>query len=123
VIRMPGERMRPVNPREVKPIDPRRAVEEKLKSLPEEVIASFNELIAEKLTDDEAVVRQDEVIKRMREKGLKERDIYDKGWLDVEGIYEQAGWKVRYDRPVYYGGENFEPYYTFNKGRTRRRRR
>ena len=46
-------------------------------------------------------------------KALKRKEIYDKNWLDVEDVYESAGWKVEYDKPGY--NENYEPTFTFSR--------
>lgn len=118
---MSVERVNPIKPSEIKPLRPEQIAAGKLKTLPGQVLDAFNELIAENFSDGEASITQKEAVKRMMGKGLVRTDIYSKGWLDVEEIYRQAGWKVTYDSPVYYGGENFEPYYTFS--RTRRRPR
>lgn len=118
---MTGEKVGAMKPSDIKPLRPGDIAEDKLKNLPEQVLQSFNELIAENYRDRDAVVRQDAVVTRMIDKGLLKQDIYDKGWLDVEGIYRLAGWRVRYDKPVYYGGEDFEPFYTFSKSKQKPR--
>lgn len=41
--------------------------------------------------------------------------IEDKHWLDAESLYEQQGWKVKYDQPGYC--EEYEPYFEFSKAK------
>ena len=85
----------------VQPIQPEDIAEEFIKSIPPEVIESFNELIVLHFNGDSSVVLQAEVVERMLEKGLSRKDIYSRGWLNVESIYRKAGWSVDYDRPGY----------------------
>ena len=40
-------------------------------------------------------------------------DIFAKKWLDVEPIFEKAGWEVSYDSPVYC--ENYRAYFIFKQ--------
>jgi len=40
--------------------------------------------------------------------------IFDKHYLDVESLFEKAGWKVVHERPC--AGEDFEIFFKFTKG-------
>jgi hypothetical protein len=118
----------------VKPITPAEAAKSRVRTraarrtaIPDEVIEAFNELITEKLSGSTANVLQKDVVARILLKSCSGSDldekmwrqaIYDNGWLDVEPIFEKAGWTVRYDKPCY-GGDNYEPYFEFKKSRTR----
>ena len=82
-------------------------------TMPGAVIAIFNELIACRYLDGRAVVRQDEVVTKMRELGMNVDDVYKNGWLDVEDIYRAAGWNVEYDKSGY--NEGHPPTYTFER--------
>lgn len=93
--------------------------------IPNFVFDAFNELIARHLrSDGSAVIKQEEVVSLIRKKAAEmsldidgHRTIFEKKWLDVEPLYRDAGWTVTYDRPVYYGGEDFEPYFKFSRGK------
>jgi hypothetical protein len=104
----------------VKPISPKEAQRKKISSIPDEVFESFNELIAEKIRDGEAVVRQCDVVERICAKMNCTKDlIFDKHWLDVEPRYEKEGWFVDYDKPAYC--ETYEATFTFKEKRLRNR--
>lgn len=83
----------------VKPIRP----EEIVKSVPDAVIESFNELIAERISGREARVSQKDVVRRICQKMSLASDeiIFRNHWLDVESLYIAAGWDVKYDKPAY----------------------
>jgi len=51
----------------------------------------------------------------MIKKGLKAFDIDKNNWLDVGKIYENAGWKVEYDRPGF--NESYEATFSFTAKR------
>jgi hypothetical protein len=94
----------------VKPISP----DEVVKTLPDEVIISFNELISEKLVRGTAQFTQKEAVARiLANMNTTRQEIFDKGWLDIEDVYGAQGWKVVYDSPAY--DENYEAYFTFRK--------
>lgn len=100
----------------MKPIKPNEVAEAKVNSIPDEVFEAFNELITENFSNGRAVVQQEDVAKRIRVKmGRKADGMFDKGWLDVEGVYEKAGWRVTYDKPGY--NEDYEANFTFAKKR------
>jgi hypothetical protein len=82
------------------PIKPSEIAERRKDDLPPGVIASFNELIREKYSASsrEARFLQGDVIKRMESKGLVKADIFKNHYLDVEAIYEEAGWEVVFEK-------------------------
>ncbi len=103
-----------------KPITPSEARKTKTSSIPPEVFQAFNELIADKLRGGYATVKQDDVVERIVElMGVQLHEdprnrravLFDKGWMDVEGHYEKAGWVVTYDKPAY--NESYEPTFQF----------
>ena len=100
-----------------RPITPGQARSVKKTSIPNKVIASFNELIGQTWNGDEAKFKQDDVvsliIKKM--KGISHEKIFKNGWLDVEEIYRQAGWKVEYDKPGF--NETYPATFTFRPKR------
>ena len=83
----------------VKPIKPSEVAQQKLTDFPDEVIEAFNELIAANYNNGYSQFKQKAVINLMISKGLTLADITDKNWLNVDSIYEKAGWKVSYDKP------------------------
>lgn len=96
--------------RQVEPIRPEEVAE--AFHVPDEVISVFNDLITEGCVNGQVTVMQKDVVKRLVDMGVSRKDIFDKGWLNVEQLFEQAGWEVGYDRPAY--NESYEPYFTFN---------
>lgn len=95
----------------IQPIRPEEVIGAKLKSIPDSVIETFNTLIVQNGTSGAAVIKQGDVIALLKEKGLDPREIYNKGWLDVEDIYRKAGWDVTYDNPGY--NETYPATFTF----------
>jgi hypothetical protein len=97
----------------IKPITPDEVVSKKIECIPDEVIAAFNELIAEAWNGRSAFVYQDAAVKRISDKLAMVDKTYKIGYLDVEPIFEQAGWKVVYDKPGY--NETGRSFFTFSK--------
>ena len=97
----------------IRPLRPDEVAEQQIKQFPDEVVQAFNELIALNTINGSGRVLEKDVIARMEAKGLKRKDIYEKGWLNVREIFKKAGWTVVHDRPVYYGGDNYEPFFSF----------
>jgi hypothetical protein len=98
-----------------KPITPKQASFRTKAPIPDEVFDAFNELISENLNAGYAVVRQKDVVARILEK-LKNsptvrQDVFDKGWLNIEPMYQKAGWDVKYDKPGY--NEDYEATFEF----------
>lgn len=101
-----SERARPIPPEEI-PVE---------KVVPNEVIEAFNELMAETGYDNSRTItiRQNEVVARIVSKGIDKDSIFKNKWLDVEDIYRNAGWKVRYESAAY-NDTYFVPYFTFSR--------
>jgi acyl carrier protein phosphodiesterase len=101
------------------PIKPSEITKAKQAAIPDEVIETFNELVAEKWDGSSATVRQTDAVKAILAKRkpaidrLREQDLYDRHWLDVEDIFRAVGWKVEYDKPGY--NETYEATFTFRK--------
>lgn len=98
----------------MKPITPHEAVVGRKASIPDVVIEAFNECITEKYNSVSkiAYVSVDDVIKAIGEKGIESKTVWDKNYLDVESIFEEAGWFVEYDQPCI-GESAFDAYFTF----------
>lgn len=97
----------------VKPIKVSEIDNRKNEAIPDVVFEVFNELIAKNYSEGSSRIYQKDAVKLMVEKGLDEDDIFDNHWLDVEGIYRKAGWKVEYDKPGYC--ETYDAYFVFSK--------
>ncbi len=97
----------------VKAINPSEVVAARKASLPDVVIEVFNKLIAKNFNGHSASVYQSEVMKCLAAERLKSSEIFKKGWLDVEDIYREQGWEVKYDKPGY--NESYEAYFKFSK--------
>ncbi len=103
----------------MKPITPTEAASAKLQSVPDEIIEAFNELLSEKISLRGIVtISQNEAMDRAQSKFqaagkyYKNEFIYEKKWMDVEPIFQNAGWKVSYDRPGF--NESGEAFYYFS---------
>lgn len=97
---------------DVKAIAPNEVVEARKASMPDVVLETFNAHIAQKFNDSSAVVYQDAVVKDLVKAGLKREEIFRMGWLDIEDIYREQGWKVSYDKPGW--NENYEAHFEFS---------
>lgn len=98
----------------IKPITPNEVLSAKASKIPDEVIAEFNELIANDWNGHRSVVRQNEICTLVAKRlDVKRQTVFDNKWLDVEDIFRQAGWKVEYDKPGY--NETYEATFTFSK--------
>lgn len=96
----------------VQPLKPSEILPAKLELMPDEVMQVFNDLIAVNFTRGKARVLQKDVVNRLVALGHSANDIYKNHWLDVEGIYKTAGWKVIYDKPAY--NETYDAYFEFS---------
>jgi len=107
--------MTPENIQSIKPIRPEEALAKREQLFPSQVIASFNQLIAQNCINGESRVSQEDAVSLMVENGLKKEEIYKNKWLDVEEIYKNNGWDVKYNKPDYSDDQDFKSYYVFSK--------
>lgn len=93
------------------PITPEQAAGGRI--VPALVIDVFNQLVAKHFNEKigAAVVKQEDVVALLVEAGCRRDTIFAQHWLDVEPIYERAGWKVRHDKPGYC--EDYAATFTF----------
>ena len=98
-----------------KPITPSDIASSRLQTIPPEVIEAFNEEIAKRATSggQRAVILQKNVLERILSKlpETPRSEIFSNCWLDVEPIFEKAGWTVSYDKPGYC--ESYSANWTF----------
>lgn len=98
----------------VNPITPEEVDDQQITSIPDEVITIFNEMIVENWRGSYAHVDQNAVVNRIAERMMVSRShIFDRGWLDVEQLFRNAGWKVMYDKPGYC--ESYDAYFEFRR--------
>lgn len=95
------------------PIRPDDVAGMKGKMIPDAVIEAFNEIIAQHYYNGTATFKQQDIVARIVQKGIKRDDIFTNHWLDIEPIYRAAGWKIFYDKPGY--NETYEPTFTFTR--------
>ncbi len=95
----------------VKPISPSTVT----KKVPDVIIEVFNALIREQWDGEQAHIKQDNAVREIlkRDSSMTRGEIFAKGMLDVESLYESMGWVVEYDKPGY--SETYGAYYVFRK--------
>ena len=99
-----------------RPITPEELPERRREQIPDVVFEVINTLIVEKWEGHRAVLHQHDIVKRVcDESGMTASEIFDNHYLDVEYLYEDAGWFVRYEKPAY--NETFKAFFEFTKKR------
>jgi hypothetical protein len=93
-----------VNPITPDQIDVRAAI-------PHAVIKAFNTLISANHRNGQSIVLQKDIVERLVELGFTKSEIFNDKLLDVEEIYKDVGWIVKYDKPAY--NETYEPFFVF----------
>lgn len=98
----------------IQPITPDEVVKAKKNSLPDEVIACFNDMIVQKWNGHSSMVIQTEVVRRIADSlHITQKDVYGRGYLEIEDIYRKIGWNVVYDKPAF--NENYPAYFKFSR--------
>ena len=84
--------------------------------LTDEVIEIFNDMIVEKWNGRESHFKQKEIVTKIRKKmNIRKTDkIFDEHWLDIEDIYRELGWVVKYESPDM-ASSGFDEYFVFSK--------
>lgn len=96
------------------PIKPDEVVSAKRAAIPEFVYDVFNALITEHWDGRVAKVLQEDAQTGIAALcRVSDSEVLKRGWLDIEAIYAEAGWVVKYDKPGY--NETYEPYFLFKK--------
>lgn len=95
------------------PLRPEEAAAHKLTTLPDGVIEVFDDLIAEHYNGHYATFAQAVVVQRLLQAGVagSSEEVFARHMLDVEPVYQQAGWEVRYEKPGF--NEPGDAYFTF----------
>ena len=111
--------VKPIKPKDVKAVSPDEVISLKKEQFPDEVIDAFNILIAKNFDGEKSVVYQDDAVEyimaefKKNNKRMTRDKLFDNNWLDVEGIYQSQGWKVKFDQPAYC--ETYKAYFVFTK--------
>jgi len=102
---------------QIKPVSPSdvKALYESGKTIPDEVVVIFNQLIVKKFRGQLAKILVKDVVPLVLEAmpGVTEDQIFENKWLDVEPLFRTYGWKVEFDSPGYC--ESYDPFYVFSK--------
>ncbi len=99
-------------------ITPDEAIAQFKKDIPPEVISCWNEVIMNNLYVDKKYVESHFTLEELK-KALKNKVGFDDNnkmhlhWLDLEDVFRDAGWSVKYDQPAY--NESYEATFTFKK--------
>ena len=101
-----------------RPITPEE-LEQEIKFIPEFVYEAVNNLLIKEFrkTSICAIIYQSDIIdeiKRIQPETTR-NEIFEKGWLNFEQHYRNAGWEVKYDKPGY--NEDYDAKFTFQKER------
>ena len=94
---------------------------EEAKKIPNFVVNTFNRLIARGFdkSNNTSIVYKREVVAKILDdaeaQGIKveRNEIYTKHWLDVEPLFEEVGWSVRFNKQPYY--ETADDFFTFKR--------
>jgi len=104
----------------VKPFSPDEARNSSLSSIPDEIIEAVNELLSTKYRGrGSCTIKQDDIMNlalsklEMSRPAVTRQEIFNKGWMDFEPLFEKAGWKVKYDKPGY--NEDYAAYFEFSR--------
>lgn len=93
----------------VKPISPSDIVESKTKEIPNVVIQGFNVMITKYFSSGKATFGQEELVEYLVGCEVPRENIFRLNWLNVEPIFEDAGWEIEYEK----GDGGGDSYFTF----------
>jgi hypothetical protein len=97
-----------------KPITPHEVVTSRQLSLPDVVFEVFNTAISDAWNGSLSTVMQKPVAAMIASRlDISTDEVYKRGYMDVEPIYRNAGWKVKYEKPGY--NESGEAFFEFSK--------
>lgn len=96
----------------VKPITFEEVYDAKCQEIPNEIVLVVNKLIKENFNtnDNSSKVYQDDILNKLT---IERERVFRNHWLDIEPLYESAGWDVSYYKPAYC--ETFPSYFVFSK--------
>lgn len=96
----------------VKPITFEEVYDAKCQGIPNEIVLVVNKLIKENFntSDNSSKVYQDDILNEIT---IEKERVYRNHWLDIEPLYESAGWDVSYYHSACW--ESFPSYFVFSK--------
>lgn len=100
-----------------RPISPDEVVAfKRLVAIPDIVFNVFNNLIAKNWRNDQATVKQADVVGVLVASGIHRERIFSEHMLDIEDIYAASGWDVVFDKPSY--NETYTANWKFTKAKS-----
>jgi len=98
----------------ITPISPKDVGKQQQSQIPEWVIDTINRLIAANMNGPTSRILQKDIVEALmkRDSSVSRNDISERGWLNFEPMYREAGWEVYYDKPGY--NESYEANFTFS---------
>lgn len=94
---------------------PEDVLKKRVETIPDYVIDAFNDLLTENYQEDETIIEQEDVIRKILEYStddeLTRETIFKKHCLDIENLYRNNGWEVDYKKPMF--NECFKAYFVF----------
>ena len=94
---------------------PEDVLKERVETIPDYVIDAFNDLLTENYHEDETIIEQEDVIRKILEYStddeLTRKTIFKKHYLDIENLYRNNGWEVEYRKLAF--NEFFKSYFVF----------
>jgi len=99
------------------PITPDQVPAARQAVLPDRVIVVFNALIVKAWDGQRAMVYQEEAVEAILGAGIvrTREEVFEQGLLNVEPVYQAAGWHVAFDKPGW--NESYPAYFVFARGR------
>lgn len=116
----------------IRPFTPEEAKASKVAAIPKAVIQIFNTFLSTRYTGENGniTITLNEVVAAvlmaLKEEGegypestrpywcsASKNDLFENRWLDIEPVFEKAGWNVHYDKPGF--NESYEATWTFSK--------
>ncbi|MEO6304519.1 MAG: hypothetical protein ABIP51_15270 [Bacteroidia bacterium] len=97
------------------PITPKELKEDFITTMPDCIIEGVNNAIINNskgktyFTIKQVLIELEIIIASNGE--ISKSEIYDKGYMDFETLFEKAGWEIKYVSPDY--TESFDPYFIF----------
>lgn len=100
----------------ITPLTPAEVKAKAIESIPSEMIQAVNELLIENASRHSITIHTKDIITRFRKLANGKYDhvanVSEKGWLDFEPLFRNAGWSISFNSPD--RGESFESYFRFN---------
>lgn len=93
-------------------IGPEDMVKQWQQALPHKVVETFNEQLAQNFDGRFAIVREEDLLTGLKEKGFAQKEVNEQRWLhQTHQLYREAGWKTEYRSPGW--DDNFKAYFRF----------